>query len=131
MITTEQSRDIAGVMRGLIEGQELDAAIELGKAAVANAPRAEFYALLGLACARRGLADAGIDAFQRALRIDVADIATWTDLAEAQIERCDYDGASLALHFACELDPRAEHPSGKRARILIARGRKEVRAAAK
>lgn len=52
-------------------------------------------------------------------RIDV-----WCAIAEVDLDAMRYRAAARALKRCLELDPKAEHPSGRRARALIKKGEK-------
>lgn len=81
---------------------------------------AETWALLGSVRARRKRYEEAIAPYLEALRRAPTDIRTWTNLGEVYLVLMDYDKATRALEQAMRLDPKAQHPAGRRARVVVA-----------
>jgi Flp pilus assembly protein TadD len=97
-------------------------------AAAADPSSFEAWVLSGIACARSKDLREAVLCFQRALERRPLDLQTWVDLGECCLGINDYPRAGKALGRAIELDPRGEHPAGRRARALAGRAIVRLRA---
>ena len=129
MNSTHSKIDLSPLLatwRALVDADEHEAAIALAEQCAGVSDDSRWFVALGIACARRGLTARAVLAFSEACRRDGTAPAVHTHLADAQIDACDYEAAALSLQRACALDPEAEDPAGKRARLLIAKTRKQL-----
>ena len=86
-----------------------------------DASSAESWKLLGTVRARRGDHRGAAKAYEEALTRAPADISTWSDLGEVCVSLLAFADATRAFKRVLELDPDAAHPSGRRARMVIAK----------
>jgi tetratricopeptide (TPR) repeat protein len=113
----------------LREHDHLAAARAYASAAVDLAPTVfDGWLALGLVAAKQRDYASAVAAYVRALEIAPNDIACWTDLGELLLALLDLPGAARALSRAIALDKDATHPHGRRARALVARTLKQLRA---
>lgn len=79
------------------------------------------WMILGGSVAKQKYFRLAVQCFEHALRLRPNDVDAWVALGESFVSLLDYKGASVALRRALELDPRAEHPAGRRARAIVGR----------
>lgn len=115
-----------------VEAQRWDEAAEHARAVTASEPKSfEAWVLLGIASARQKNLREAIGCFQRALEQRPNDVQAWVDLGECCLGISDWARAGKALGRAIELDPKSQHPAGRRARALAGRAIVRLRSAAK
>jgi cytochrome c-type biogenesis protein CcmH/NrfG len=81
----------------------------------------EAWSLLGMARAKLKLYETAIPPYLKAAELRPDEVTTFTALGELMLGIADFGRSAQALRRACELDPKAETPAGRRARALIGR----------
>ncbi|MCC6806646.1 MAG: tetratricopeptide repeat protein [Deltaproteobacteria bacterium] len=113
----------------LVKEDELVAAEGAAEAALAIAPAAhDAWVVLGTVHARKKRHERAVVCFEQAIALDPTDVASHVDLGELLLELGAYARASAALDRAMTLDPKAAHPSGRRARAIVAKTLSKLRA---
>jgi cytochrome c-type biogenesis protein CcmH/NrfG len=79
------------------------------------------WMVLGGSLAKQKYFRLAVECFEHALRLRPNDLEAWVSVAESLVSQLDYAGAAVALERALTLDPRAEHPAGRRARAIVGR----------
>ncbi len=111
-----------------VKAEQIDQACTSLAEAVALAPAVpDYWAAYGVALTKAFRLGDAADAFRRCLALDAKNIFVWCNLAEVSLERTDYAGTAVAIKRCMELDPKAEHPSGLRARALVRRAEKKLK----
>lgn len=77
------------------------------------------WSALGAARAKLNSFAEAVPCYVRALELEPSDVAAWCSLGELYISLLDYTKAAEALKQCMLLDPKAEHPSGIRARLVV------------
>lgn len=112
----------------LLEDGELVAAEGAAEAALALAASThDAWVVLGTAHARQRKHERAVVCFEQAVAIDPKDVGSYVDLGESLLELGAYARAAAALDKAMSLDPAAEHPSGRRARAIVAKTLSKLR----
>lgn len=81
----------------------------------------DLHSLRAMALARGKEYQSAVQSYLAALNIRPNDLECWTDLGEAYVALGEYQLAAQALKQAMQIDPKAEHPSGRRARAIAGR----------
>ena len=102
--------------QGDFDNAETSAAL----AATADPKSFSAWLTLGLCHARQNNHEDAVAAYLKALALRPNDVACWTDLGEIYLALVRYEAAAAALRQAMLLDPKAEHPAGRRARAIAA-----------
>lgn len=100
-----------------LEGAE--AAAEL--ATSCDESSGDAWIALGVARARQKKWELAAEAYEKAAALKPTEVGVWTDLGETYVSMSEFIKAAAALKQACELDPKAEHPAGRRARAVVGR----------
>lgn len=108
----------------LKSGHHRAAVAALEEAVIAEPNRAELQFAYGIALAKSGQTDSALEVLARGLQLEPSSVEVWCIVAELSLDRLDYAAAAVALQKCLTLDPRAEHPSGRRARALVKKGEK-------
>ena len=106
------------------QGENEVAVAALEEAVIADPNRAEFQFAYGIALAKGGQADAALEVLARGLQLEPNNLEIWCVVGELSLDRLDYKAAAVALQKCLALDPKAEHPAGRRARALVKKGEK-------
>ncbi len=105
-----------------IEKKELDAAQAAAEAAVAcDGQNPDALGALGVTLAKNKEFGRAAVCFEKVVALRPSDVASWTNLGECQLSAMKYKEAAEAFKQAMELDPKSEHPAGRRARAIVAR----------
>jgi Tfp pilus assembly protein PilF len=119
---SEEVRRLVGLAAKLCQGGDFIAAEGAAEAALLMTPTEhDAWVVLGTAHARQGHHERAVRCFEQAIALAPNDVASHTDLGELLLELGAYSRAAAALERAMELDPKAEHPSGRRARAIVAK----------
>lgn len=119
-LSTQNAEQFSRVAAAFLADKDLALAEASAEIATQCEPSyAPGWLILGSALARKGDFKEAVPAYLRALELRPGDIAAWCNLGELYISLLDYPKAAQALKQAMTLDPKAEHPSGIRARIVV------------
>ncbi len=100
------------------------AAAALQEAVLARPNHADFQFAYGLALAKLGHIDLALEVLARGLALEPTNVDVWCIVGELALDKMDYKAAATALGKCLKLDPKAEHPAGRRARAVIKKGEK-------
>ncbi len=103
------------------------ACVALAEAVQLAPSTADYWAAYGVALTKALRFGDAVEAYRRSVALDSKNIFVWCNLAEVSLERSDYATAAVAIKRCMELDPKAEHPSGLRARALVRRAEKKLK----
>ena len=121
-LTAEDAARLTRLAAGFHVAEDFPAAETTAELATQCAPNLfEAWALLGAARGRQKKLTEAKVAYERAVALRPNDIVTLTDLGEVEIQLMEYEKAAGYLRRALELDPKATHPSGRRARAVVGR----------
>jgi tetratricopeptide (TPR) repeat protein len=105
-----------------LEQKDADAAQAAAEAAVAcDGDSADAIFALGVTLAHNKEFTRAAACFEKVAAARPNDVAVWTNLGECHLSGMRYAAAADAFRRAMELDPNSEHPSGRRARAIVAR----------
>lgn len=79
------------------------------------------YMVLAASAQKLGEEDLAFSAYEMALQAKPDDLSLNVGYAELCIKLMRYDAAEARLKHCIEKDPRAEHPAGAKARVLVLR----------
>jgi tetratricopeptide (TPR) repeat protein len=82
---------------------------------------ADAWLVRGIAAAKLLRHSDAAPCFIRAIELRPNDLDAWTDLGEVYLALGRYDAAAAAFKHVMERDPKALHPSGRRARAVTGR----------
>lgn len=119
---TEDATKLVRIAAAFAADQDWEAAEGAAELAAACDPQSfEAWSTLGALRARQKNYERAIPCYVKALELAPNDIQSWTDLGELFTLMMDYEKAAAALRQAMTLDPKAEHPGGRRARAIVGR----------
>lgn len=125
-----QSERLARFGVAALEQGELNQAIAALEEAVKREPnRVDLLNALGIALARALRPVDALRYLQKSLLLAADDVEVLCVVGELSVERLDYDTAAKVLKRCLELDPKAQHPAGVRARALIKKAEKQLKKA--
>lgn len=116
---TQSLLELAGSHASAGAWREAEASAEA--AAALDPDRHEAHVLHAVALAKQDKHERAIEAFERAVALQPGDVASLTNMGELLLELGAYQQAAGVLRRAMSADPKAEHPSGRRARSLVAK----------
>jgi cytochrome c-type biogenesis protein CcmH/NrfG len=125
---TNSGRDYTRLAYFFLQHGEPQGAEHAAALAVAAGANADAWVALATARARQRRFAEAVPAYREALRERPDDVACWTDLGESYVYLMDFACAAEALGRALALDPQGADPWGRRARAIVARVLKQLRA---
>jgi len=127
LLATDPNHAPALHLMGLIalKAAQHDHALAWIARAIAQDPKPEYLASLGLALSRQGRHNEAVKAFDKAVQLAPGDAALWKQLGDALLELRRYDHALLSFQHVLKLDSRNQDAAYKSGVLLHDAGRFE------
>jgi tetratricopeptide (TPR) repeat protein len=106
-----------------LQDKQYDHALEWIARAIAQAPKPDYLASLGIALSRQGRHEEALKALDKAVQLAPDDAALWKQLGEVLLALRRYDHALLALQHVLKLDPHNQDAAYKSGVLLHDAGR--------
>jgi tetratricopeptide (TPR) repeat protein len=127
-IPADKAAGMAALGRQLIEAEDFAAAAVAFAMAARAKDRADYWSALGFCEQKQNRLDAAVVAYRRAISAGGDDVQLWANLGEAYLDLFQYAPAAEALGKAMALDPNGDHPASMRARALVLKAVRDMRA---
>src|SRR5580658_4066063 len=108
-----------------LQDKQYDHALEWIARAIAQAPKPDYLASLGIALSRQGRHEEALKALDKAVQLAPDDAALWKQLGEVLLALRRYDHALLAFQHVLKLDPHNQDAAYKSGVLLHDAGRWE------
>lgn len=122
----------AAMGRALVEQQDFAAAAFAFSAALANGrDDGDLWAAFAYCEQKLGRLSQAAEAYEKAIDRGQGDVQVWANLGEARLDLLQYGHAAEALGKAIEKDPNGDHPASVRARALVLKALRDIKALTK
>lgn len=118
----------ASMGRVLVTQGDFSAAAFAFSAALQHSKTADLWSAFAYCEQKLGRLQSAADAYEKAIALGMDDVQIWANLGEARLDLLQYGHAADALGKAIEKDPKGDHPASVRARALVLKAVRDIKA---